>query len=310
MVNASRAQLQAQTERMRSLSEEVAARQTAVSTGRRFARASDEPAAARQAATLARRGAAQQDALAGLEVAGQRLTAADSALGAVNDQIVRLRELALQARSDTADDGLKSALAAEARELSASVLRLMNGQDASGNSLFAGARASAPAFARDAATGAVRYQGFGEPDPIGSDDGTAVAAGFRGDRLLALPDGSSAFDLIDGFAAALTPPADPAAALTPEQRAATLDATIAGAGALVDQLASARASAGARLARIETERDAITAENQALIETRSALTDADLAAEITSMQRAMLLLDASRQTYAQVSRLSLFDQLR
>jgi len=93
-------------------------------------------------------------------------------------------------------------------------------------------------------------------------------------------------------------------------RRADFDRAVEASGAAIELLAASRAAFGGRLDRVEAERERLALEGEALTLGRSRLEDTDLAQAITELQRASLVLEATQRSFAQVSRLSLFNELR
>lgn len=304
-----------QLDRMRRLSDEIGNRQTALSTSKRWQSASDDPSAAQQSAALQRRQADNAAYTAALDFAQTRLTIADDALGNLANRMTRLRELALQAGSETLDDSGRLILANEAKEILRVIVSLGNSQDASGNYIFAGARAADAPFGYDAA-GKVEYRGLGIADPVAvgadsvlqtADAGDLLFGGIRaGGEVRTLP------SIVEDFITALETPIPPADDDSTARDAWRAEFTRAldGISAGVDRFATARATIGGRLNRIEAERDSLAAAGDQLTAARSRLEDTDIAAEITLLQRASIVLQATQRSFAQVMSLSLFNELR
>lgn len=304
-----------QVDAMSRLSDALAAGQGRISFGKRFAAASEAPVEAQRAAVVARRQADTAQFALGLDQAEQRLTVVDGAVGGVVDGLYRIRELALLASSETSAPGDRRIFANEAREILNVMVSYGNAQDASGNYVFAGARATTPAFGRDALTGAVVYQGLGEMEDIVVGANARVRATEPGPALFGDVSGTSvatdAFAIVERFIAVLdAPPADRADSAAVALERLEFDASVEGAARVIDHLGVARASFGGRLGRIEAERDRLTQVADNLTVARSRLEDTDLAATIADLSRASLVLTATQRSFAQVSRLSLFDELR
>lgn len=299
---------------MGRMSDAMARLQGQIASGKRFTAASEAPQAAQKAALVNRRQADNARYALGLDQAEQRLGLADSALDGITKQLVRARELALATSNGTTAPADRAISATEMRELLNVMLSLGNIQDASGNHLFAGAKASTPAFAVDAVSGRVVYQGLGEAADIAVGANATIRATEPAPALFGGIDGADptdVFAIVERFIALLeAPPADPAdpAALAAEQL--EFDAAITGTAAAVEHLSIVRASFGGRLNRIEAERDRLGAVGDRLTVARSALEDTDFAQTISELSRADLVLRATQQSFAQVGSLSLFDALR
>jgi len=299
---------------MARLSTEMADDQGAISTGKRYAAPSDDPAAAARSAALARRQADDKQHMLGLNLAEQRLNIADKSLGGLSNALIRVKELALKASSETSSPADLRTYANEATQILSAMVSLGNARDGGGAYVFAGARDSVPAFMQDAATGAVTYQGLGEAAPTTIGDSSTLAASRSAPVLLgAITDagGRSAFAVVQDLVTALqapTPAATDTAAIA--ARRAAFATAIDGASAANDRVADARATVGNGLNRIDAERERLIAVNTGLTTARSALDDTDFAATLTDLQRASTILQATQKSFAQVSSLSLFAMLR
>lgn len=295
------------------LNDQIAADQGAIATGQRRATPSDDPASAARSARLARTQADNARYASGLDLAEQRLGVMDTSLGGVSNQLTRLKELALQASSETASPADRHAVLTEAQQIQQSLVGLANARDGVGQYLFAGARGSQPAFVQDAATGGVTYQGLGAAAPVAVGPAAAIVTADAGGAIfgtLADAGGRTLFGVVEDFIAALQTPA-PATG-----DSAGLAAQRTAFGAAVDRLSAAgntvaiaRASIGARLNRVESERTALAANGTDVAKARSALDDTDFAQTVTELQKASTILTAAQKTFAQVSSLSLFNEL-
>jgi flagellar hook-associated protein 3 FlgL len=112
--------------------------QLQISTGLRFSRPAEDPIAASQSLDLQR--AIDQNAQyrtnAGL--AESRLKLSESTLGAVGDNLQRLRELAIQASNATETVETRRMISTEVRQRLDALLQLANTQDGNGRYLYAG----------------------------------------------------------------------------------------------------------------------------------------------------------------------------
>ncbi len=286
----------------------------AIATGKRRTVASDDPASAARSARLERTQANNTRYAAGLDLAEQRLNIMDTSLSGMANQMIRVKELALLASNSTASPADHQTFLSEALHIQNTLVSLGNAQDGGGAYLFAGARASAPAFVADAATGAVTYQGLGEAAPVQVGDSASIITTDSGPRVfsaVAGAGGRSVFAVVQDFITALQAPepapTDDAGLAAQRQAFAT---AIDGATAATDRIASSRADLGTRLNRVDIERARLTAVGDGLTQARSALDDTDYAATITSLQRASTILQATQKSFAQVSSLSLFNDLR
>lgn len=276
-----------------------------ISTGKRLQSPADGPADSARVSGLSRARAEHAQTLRNIDTATARLSLGDAAIEAASNLLDRAREVALSAASDTANAADRSSAAAELAQLSDGLLSNANSRDAAGGPLFAGAHAKGVAYARDAG-GAVTWQGTGEPPVVPIGDGRAIAAADPGPVIFdGTGNGLSVFAAIDDLRAAL---ADPSLSAT--TRRAVIDQSLSGLDQGLERIANARARFGARLAALDIERNRLSAADVELTATRGKLEDTDISAATVSLSRAQLLLQATRDTFAKVRSLSLFDSLR
>ena len=295
------------------LNDQIAADQGAIATGQRRAAPSDDPASAARSARLARTQADNAEYARGLDLAEQRLGVMDTALGGISNQLTRLKELALQASSETASPADRQAVLTEAGQIQQALVGMANASDGGGQYLFAGARGGQPAFVQDATTGAVTYAGLGAAAPVTIGPAAQIATADAGSAVfgtLPTAGGRNLFEVVQDFVAVLRSPApNPSDATGLAAERIALGAAVDGLGASGDAVATSRASIGARLNRVESERTALAANGTDLAKARSALDDTDFAVAVTDLQKAETILTAAQKTFAQVSSLSLFNAL-
>ncbi len=299
---------------MARLSAEMADDQGAIATGKRYAAPSDDPAAAARSAALARRQADDKQYTLGLDLAEQRLNIADKSLAGISNALIRVKELALKASSETSSPADLQTYADDATQILSSMVSLGNARDSGGAYVFGGARDGAPAFTQDATTGAVTYQGLGEAAPTTISDSSTLASSRSAPALLGgITDagGRSAFAVVQDFITALQlPKPAPTDVGAVAARRTAFAAAVDGATAANDRVADIRATVGNGLTRVDAERERLIAVDTGLITARLALDNTDLAATITDLQRASTILQATQKSFAQVSSLSLFAMLR
>lgn len=135
------------------------------------------------------------------------LQTADSALGEATDVLIRARELAVQASSDTLPADQREALALEIASLTAQLIDLAN-SDHAGRHVFAGTAYDSPPFDESG-----NYVGTQDAPSVQVGQSTWVESGYAGDDFF-----NSAIASLQALETAMTDTADPGAA-----SAATLD---------------------------------------------------------------------------------------
>jgi flagellar hook-associated protein 3 FlgL len=293
---------------MRTLSDEATRLQNEIATGKRLTSPSVDPLAFNRVQGLDRGMADDTQFASNVALASSLLTQADGALESVETQLQRARELALRASNDTLSPTDRAAIAVELNAIVDDLFTIANGTDVRGTALFGGASAGTP-FVRDA-NGVISFAGQGEAPPIPIARNATIAASDSGGRIFGnIEVGGQATDIfaiVSDLAAALS--ADSTA--TAAERRAAIDTGIAGLSAAGERIGTARASVGARGARLELETErlaTLATENKIQKET---LEGVDLQTSIAQLQQTMLTLQATQASFARMSQLSLFDMLR
>ncbi len=296
-----RANHSASVAQLTALSAQVDALQGQISTGKRVVSPADDPIAFTRTTALRRAEAANETGSRAIDAATRRLSTTDTALSGVSDIVLRTKELALQGANGTLSADDRASLKAEVTELAKRAASLAETRDDDGARVFGGAAADGPAYASDLVTGARVWQGGGHaPGPdIG---GATIATGLTGPEAFGVDD-ASVFATLDALAKTL---AEPDAIV----RAAGFDSVLTNLDGLVSRLADSRATAGARLARLDSENQRIAA---AKLDTETGLTQLeglDLTEAIARLQRLSTVLQAAQGSFVRVNALSLWEQLR
>ena len=300
---------------MGRLNQQSARLQTEISTTKKIQAPSDDSVAFARITQIKRSLADETQFKSNVSFASSLLDQADSALAAMEIQVNRAREIALAASNDIVSAADRKAYAAELNGILDTMVDIANTRDVRGLPLFGGA-ATGDAFGRDA-NGKVVWQGEGEAAPIPIASNSSIAAAGRGARLFGgLPSGGGSTDIfamVQNLAAALdgTAPDDPSLGDTPQaQLRARIDQGISDFAAATDRLGNARASVGARGARLVVETERLTELATTREIERSGLEDANIAENLARLQQVMLALEASQSSFAKISQMSLFDYIR
>ncbi|MBW7946355.1 MAG: flagellar hook-associated protein FlgL [Sphingomonadaceae bacterium] len=293
---------QSQISRMGALQSTLAQLEAQIASGKRILNPSDDPLGSSRVADLQRSIDDNQQFIRNMDAITTQLSLADSAVDAMSNQMVRAKELAIQAANATLTDADRQVISTELGQIIDQMLSLSNTRDAAGNYLFSGASVGTAPFVRDA-TGAIVWQGSGEPPQVPISADVTISTGANGLSMLSI-------DTSGGRQTIL-------AALT-EFKALLVDAATFASGmekalrdttAGVDRLADQRATFGSRLAQVETETDRLKALETTMTTAKSNIESLDVAAAIVQLKSAMTLLDASQQSFAQIKKLSLFSYL-
>ncbi|ODU21572.1 MAG: flagellar hook-associated protein 3 [Sphingomonas sp. SCN 67-18] len=293
---------------MRTLSGNAARLQDQVTSGKRVTSPSVDPLASARLTLLARKNSNETQFASNVTLASSLLGQADVALEGVQTQIQRAAELALRASNDTMNDSDRAAIGIELQAIVDDLLTLANSSDIRGASLFGGA-STGQAFVRNP-DGSVSYAGQGDPPPIPIGDNVSIAATDSGERIFTGIDSGSGprdlFAIVSTLAAALQAGSAP----DPAALRDAINEGIAGLNAASEHIASARASVGARGARLDLESERLAQlKNENEIE-RTGLEGVDMQSSIAELQQNLLTLQATQASFAKLSQLSLFDYLR
>lgn len=304
--------------RLKGLSEQLAQVQEQISTGKRLQKPGDDAIAFARIATLRRANEGAEVQRTAMDAANARLSASELALAGIADLAARAKELALAGRNGALNKGDRTVLALEVRELLAAARGLAEARGADGEALFAGVGV-APSYSADS-EGLAVWAGLGLPPEVAT-IGRRIAAGITG------PEAFGVTAPIDPLA----PPPDPELPPPPRQRnffdslahladsleetrPSFFDAAMEDAIAAIEEhiggLAGAQALLGARAARLEAETERLDRSQLALKSSRSKLEDTDMTEAIARLDRLSVVLEAAQASFARVSRLSLWDDIR
>ncbi|MBX2838328.1 MAG: flagellar hook-associated protein FlgL [Gammaproteobacteria bacterium] len=127
---------------------EIAKSQEQITTGKRINRPSDDPAFAGQLLGLNEAKSQLEQYERNAITAESRLALEETAIAAVTETLMRLRELTLTANSGPVDDATRSAIAAEIVQRTDELYDSANSRDANGDYLFSGSNSSVKPFHR------------------------------------------------------------------------------------------------------------------------------------------------------------------
>ena len=279
---------------------ELSRTQLQLATGERLLAPSDDPAGVTRILELDQRIAGVDQYQRNIDRAESRLQREEQALEGMGDLLQRVRELAVQGLNDSLSAEDRRAIAVEVRQSLEGLVSLANEADANGEYLFSGYRTATPPFDRNA-SGDWEYRGDQGQRLVQIGDNRHLAMGDPGDRLfMGIDDGSggraSLFAIVEGFASDLEADAPSGNTLTALDNA-------------MQRLSDARVSIGGRMNAIENQRSVNEAFSLAMEADRSELEDLDYAEAVSRLQRQMLALQASQQTFMKVEGLSLFNYL-
>ena len=288
---------------MTALRKQAEMTQGQLSSGERLEKSSDDPVAASRLRTLARADRLAEVDVSNTNRAAGDLALVDSTLTSIADLVTRVRDLAVQAGSETLNDKQRAAIGIEVGEIHTQLVALANARDVGGHALFGGAT-TGDAYGIDG-TGQAVYQGTGNAGEIELGEGQTVIRSLTGPEIFTADLNGSPVNLLgivkDLSLALAGGVADPAQAAR--------DA-LSGLTAGVENIATNQTVVGARLVWL----DFVAARQTDLGEMRSAEKadkgGVDIAEAMIRLQETMTILQASQAGFARLSGLTLFDHIR
>lgn len=274
--------------------------QAQISSGRRVTRPSDDPVAAAEAERLRSKEARIDSEKRAATTARQMLSSADTALGDATEVLQSAREALVGAGTATAGPGDRAKYAEALRQLREQLLSIANRGDGTGGYVFGGQGTLAPpidatgtVFAPPAGTSSVGQQQQNPVSLDGRENFTAIRTATGTESI---------FSRLDAVIATLSDPAT-----TGAQAAAATGSALDAVDRSIDRLGITRTMVGERLKAIDAHERALetgSIENQSRL---SELVDVDFARAISDMTQHQTALEAAMKSYAQISRMSLFD---
>lgn len=279
---------------------ELAKTQLQLSTGKNILSPSDDPGASTRILNLNQVIETTNQYQRNADFAETRLSVEESVLTGIGDILQRVRELAVQASSDTNSASDRNTIAIEVRASLDSLIQLSNSIDANGEYLFSGFKTDTEPFSHD---------GLGNFSYAGDQGQRNLQIGPK--RQVASSDaGSEVFMKVDDGAGGVSSMFNAVYDLVTDLEANSVSAsTLTRVDSSLDSVLNTRASIGARMNIIDSQRDANESFNLVLKENRSSLEDLDYAEAISRFEQQMLALQASQQTFVKIEGLSLFNYL-
>jgi len=217
-------------------------------------------------------------------------------LGEAQNLISRIRELAVQARSDTTSAQGRVTIAQEVRQLHRQLIQLANAE-VSGQPVFAGTETGAPPFVLGAGD-AVTYQGNSESQSIAVGPNQTTQIVLPGDQVFAGAT-TNIFDDLGNLLVALE-----------TNNGAGIEVGIGNLDRAVDQLSVAQGQIGAIANRLDTAHGSLQDVSAAIQQALSDQTDTDMATVLTELQVQQTAYQATSQTFSRLFDSSLLKFLR
>jgi flagellar hook-associated protein 3 FlgL len=275
--------------------------QQQVASGQKFLSPADDPPGAALALAFEEQIKTLDQYQRNIERAQSALSGEESTLTAIDNQLQRVRELAVQSGNGALDADARLALSYEVRQLQDSVLALANTRDAAGEYLFSGNQTQTTPYT-DAGGGTFTYNGDQGQRLINVGPSTRIAQNDPGDRIFgdinAAGGGTTdVFKVIYDFATDL-------------ENNVFNPNTIADLDSALARVVDARTSIGARQNTMEQIRDL---NDSFILDTRqdlSTVKDLDYAEAISRLNVQLAGLQAAQESFVRIQNLSLFNYLR
>ncbi len=270
--------------------------QEQISSQRRVSHPSDDPSAFGQ--IVLDKSALSQTTqwIRNIDFGRARVDAADQALGQVQNLITRIRELTIQAGSDTTSPEGRETIAKEVRQLQRQLVQLGN-TEVAGQAIFGGTETDVSPFVITSGD-TVAYQGNAETQSIAVSPNQTVQILLPGSSIFT----GSATNIFNSLRDLLT-------ALESNDRNGIQD----GLGNLdlaTAQISETQGTVGALANRLQVTRDALDTATLTISKSISDNQDADLAAAISRLRLQEVAVNAASQAFARIFDTSLLNYLR
>jgi flagellar hook-associated protein 3 FlgL len=291
------------TQQLGDVQSSLAKTQEQLSTGLQIIKPSDAPDKAALVTRLQSELARQTGYQDTLKTVNVRLTAEETALTNTNDVMARMKELAVQAASDTVSTQDRQGIALEMSTLRDQILSLANSQDSNGNYLFSGSRTSQPAFSQDA-SGRITYQGDEARMKVNVGDSRQMNLNMPGTDAfthVVRDDGKGNKVGVDFFQSL-----DDMVASVKSSDQVGMQRGIKELDTLQNGISEGLGQIGADMNVADLQNNVLDAVTLGLKTTKSDTEDLDYTTAVTKMNKDQLALEAAQSSFAKISQLSLF----
>ena len=225
-----------------------------------------------------------------------RVNAADQALGQVQNLITRVRELTIQASSDTTSTEGRQSIAKEVRQLQRQLVQLGN-TEVAGQAIFGGTKTDVQPFTITSGD-TVAYQGNSETQSIAVGENQTVQILVPGSSIFT----GSTTNMFDSLRDLLT-------ALEGNNRSG-IQAGLGNLDLAMAQISDVQGTVGALANRLQVTHDALDTATLTITKSISDNQDADLATAITQLRLQEVAVQAASETFTKIFDSSLINYLR
>lgn len=236
-----------------------------------------------------------------------RLSIESSALVSAGDVMTRIKEITIQAVSDTIGASGRQALGVQLQSLRNQLFTAANSTDSSGNYVFSGSRVGHPAFGQNSA-GATVYQGDQTPLNVIVGENRTMPINRNGsDSFVGVvrtnTDGSTTgvgfFQVLDDLTKAIN-----------TNDVTTIRSSMAEVATLQQGLVLGAARVGTDQVSVDQQITAIQDTSMSLKSSLSSIEDLDFASAVVQMNKQVMSLQAAQSSFAKISQLSLFEYIK
>jgi flagellar hook-associated protein 3 FlgL len=286
----------------------LAQTQERISTGRNYLKPSDAPD---QVAALDRLESSVRKAdqyLKNIAAVNDKLSLQELAITAVNDDLIRAKELLIQGANGTLDKTTKEALAIELDSIYNNLISVGNAKDTDGSYLFSGFIQGVPPFSagNDPLVGEFTdfFAGNDAIQRVAIDDGYAVDVGLPGSRLF------SGFSDSTGISSNIFKVTKAAIAALRSNDADSIRESIENLNNSLEHVNVKLAQVGSKMGVTETQTRVLDERTLTLESMISSVKDLDYVSAVTELKNQSLALQAGQSSFAQISSLSLFNYIK
>lgn len=276
--------------------ERIVRSQEQIASQQRIAKPSDDPSIFGQA-ILEKSALADNDQwVRNIQFGSARVAVADQTLSQAQNLISRVRELAVQARSDTTSAQGRVTIAQEVRQLHRQLIHLAN-TEISGQPVFAGTKTDVPPFVLGVGD-SVSYQGNGESQSIAVGPNQTTQIVLPGDQVFT-GGTTNIFTDLSNLLTALE-----------SNNGAGIEVGIGTLDQATAQIGLAQGQIGAIANRLDQAYGTSLIVSEAIHRALSDETDTDLATALTELKLQETAYEATSQTFLRLFDLSLLRFLR
>ena len=290
---------------IQNLQSDLYSAQNQVSTGRRIVTPKDDPIGAAQALMATQAGAVNELYLKNQGAADSKLSALDSTLQGINEELVNIYDKSIAAGNGAYSDSDRKAIAAELTERLDSLVSLANTQDGNGRYVFAGFQSTTKPFGGSPVT----YAGDDGQQKLQVTASQFVTTNLSGNDVFVnvvdangVSTGQSMFQSVQDMITFLNTPGGSAGSPAYTNALKNISASI-------DNVLRNQATVGARQSSLESMTNTAEDRKVQYAQQLSAIEDLDYAKAFTEISQKKLQLEATQATFAKTAQLSLFSYI-